>query len=98
MIQPRHCSIVDDDRADRKSNRQPGCRLVCDERKASWVDRAQRISQATELWKGSYNDKVVALKIVRVPQEDPHLQTNTNVSCGVIPRWELIIVVLTDGI
>ena len=57
------------------------------------VDPAQCISQTTELGKGSYNDEVVALKIFRVPQEDPHLQTNKNVSCGVIPQWELFIVV-----
>ena len=48
------------------------------------VDHAQRISQATELSKGSYNDEVVALKIVRVPRENPHLQKNTNVSCGMV--------------
>ena len=34
---------------------------------------AQRISQVTEIWKGRYNDKVVALKVLRVPRDDPQV-------------------------
>lgn len=41
---------------------------------------AQRISQVTEIWKGEYNDEVVALKILRVPREDPRAQKAKSVS------------------
>jgi hypothetical protein len=34
---------------------------------------AQRISQVTEIWKGRYNDELVALKVLRVPREDPQV-------------------------
>ena len=43
-------------------------------------DRAQRISQVTEIWKGRYNDEVVALKVLRVPRDDPHVQRTKSVS------------------
>ena len=42
--------------------------------------RAQRISQVTEIWKGRYNDEVVALKILRVPRDDPHVHETKSVS------------------
>ena len=42
--------------------------------------RAQRISQVTEIWKGRYNDGVVALKILRVPRDDPHVHETKSVS------------------
>ena len=32
---------------------------------------AQHISQVTEILKGRYNDEVVALKVLRVPRDDP---------------------------
>jgi len=35
---------------------------------------AQRISKATEIWKGRYKDEVVALKILRLPRDDPYIQ------------------------
>jgi hypothetical protein len=34
---------------------------------------AQRISQVTEIWKGRYNDELVALKVLRVPRDDPQV-------------------------
>ena len=43
-------------------------------------DCAQRISQVTEIWKGRYNDEVVALKVLRVPRDDPHVQRTKSVS------------------
>ena len=57
--------------------------------------RAQRISQVTEIWKGRYNDEVVALKILRVPRDDPHVHETKSVSTtcsspGVpSPSWHL---------
>lgn len=41
---------------------------------------AQRISQVTEIWKGRYNGEVVALKVLRVPRDDPHVQRTKSVS------------------
>lgn len=43
-------------------------------------DCAQRISQATETWKGRYNGEVVALEVLRVPRDHPHLQQTKSVS------------------
>lgn len=47
-------------------------------------DRAQRISKVTEIWKGRYNGEVVALKVLRVPQDDSHLKSirSVSMSCG----------------
>ena len=33
-------------------------------------DRAQRTSQVTEIWKGTYNGEEVALKLLRLSQDD----------------------------
>ena len=45
-------------------------------------DNAQHISKAktTEIWKGRYKDEVVALKVLRVPRDDPHIQRAKSVS------------------
>ena len=43
-------------------------------------DCAQRISQVTEIWKGRYKDEVVALKVLRVPRDDPQVQRTKSVS------------------
>lgn len=43
-------------------------------------DHAQHTSQATELWKGMYNNEVVALKFFRVPQDDPQVPAVNSVS------------------
>lgn len=34
----------------------------------------------SEIWKGRYNDEAVALKVLRVPQDDPHEQKTKSVS------------------
>lgn len=52
---------------------------------------AQRISQLTEIWKGVYNDEVVASKILRVTRDDPQIQRAKSVSMS-------LVVVLTDNI
>jgi len=41
---------------------------------------AQRISTATEIWKGRYMGEVVALKIPRVPRDSPYRQRTKSVS------------------
>ena len=43
-------------------------------------DRAQHISQIIDIWKGRYNDEVVALKVLRVPREDPQVGKIKSVS------------------
>jgi len=43
-------------------------------------DRAQRVSKATEIWTGRYDDKMVAVKVLRVSQEDPSIQRAKSVS------------------
>ena len=46
--------------------------------------RAQHTSQTTEIWKGRYDAKVVALKVFVVPRGDPHEHRARNVRmlCG----------------
>jgi len=41
---------------------------------------AQHISKATEVWKGRYKGEVVALKILRLPRDDPYIQRAKSVS------------------
>ena len=40
----------------------------------------QHLSQVTEIWKGAWDGKVVALKVLRVPQDNPGLQGTKSVS------------------
>ena len=40
----------------------------------------QHISKATEIWKGRYEGKAVALKILRLPRDDPYIQRVKTVS------------------
>jgi len=40
----------------------------------------QHTSQVIEIWKGRYKDKVVALKILKVSRQDPHLLAFARVS------------------
>jgi len=62
-------------------------------------DYAQRISPVTEIWKGKYNDEVVALKILKVPRDDPHAQRTKSVSISYdISGRGLLVVVLTDNL
>ena len=48
------------------------------------VDREGRLpqchSQVTEIWKGVWNDKPVALKVLRLPRDDHNLQRTKSVS------------------
>ena len=41
---------------------------------------AQQISRVIEIWKGRYDGDVVALKVLRVPRDDPHIQRTKSVS------------------
>lgn len=43
-------------------------------------ERAQRNSKVTEIWKGKCNGEVVALKVLRVPRDDPQVQRTKTVS------------------
>ena len=43
----------------------------------------QHVTLETEIWKGRYNNEVVALKILRVPRDDPQIQKVKSVS---VPR------------
>ena len=43
-------------------------------------ENPQHISQVTEMWKGMYKEEVVALKILRVPRGDLHVQRTKSVS------------------
>jgi len=62
-------------------------------------DCAQRISQVTEVWKGRYKDEVVALKVLRVPRDDPQVQRTKSVSMSGKPsEGGLLTIVLTDDI
>jgi hypothetical protein len=40
----------------------------------------EEISKATEIWKGRYKGEAVALKVIRVPQDDPYIQRTKSVS------------------
>ena len=43
-------------------------------------DHPQRATLVTEIWKGKYNDKKVGLKILKVPQDYPHVKAVKSVS------------------
>jgi len=49
-------------------------------------DCATRISHLTEIWRGRYNGEVVALKVFRVSQDDPHIQRTKGVRMSRDPR------------
>jgi len=49
-------------------------------------DCAQRISQSTEIWRGRYNNGVVALKVLRVLRDGPHVQKTRSVSISYDPQ------------
>lgn len=55
-------------------------------------DRAQRISQVTEIWKGKYNDEVVALKVLRVPRDSPQVRRTKSVSISCDSHGFLVLV------
>ena len=57
-------------------------------------EHPQRISKVTEIWKGVYRDEVVALKVLRVPQDNPHAQRTRRVSMSPVPQ-ERVVTVLT---
>ena len=61
-------------------------------------DHPQRISKAVEIWKGRYNDKVVALKVLSVPRDDPHVQRTKGVSTLHITRGGQLVAILTDEV
>jgi len=41
---------------------------------------SQPISQVIEIWKGRYRGEVVALKVLKVSRQDPHVLAFTSVS------------------
>jgi len=43
-------------------------------------DYSQRISEVIEIWKGRYNGKAVALKVLKVSHQDPHIPLFKRVS------------------
>ena len=43
-------------------------------------DHPHRTSKAAEIWKGRYNDRAVALKILIVPRDDPRARKTKSVS------------------
>ena len=42
---------------------------------------AQQVSRVTEIWEGVHDGHVVALKVLRLPQDDPDIKTAQEVSC-----------------
>ena len=42
-------------------------------------DHPQTISQETEVWKGRHNGRLVALKVLRGPQDNHHLRETKSV-------------------
>ena len=61
-------------------------------------DYSLRISQVIEILKGRYGDEAVALKVLKVPRQDPRIFgfKRVSTSCG-SPGERFLIVVLTDG-
>lgn len=49
-------------------------------------DRAQRISWVTEIWKGVFDGKVVALKVLRLSRDDTDRKMAQHVSVLYIPH------------
>ena len=63
-------------------------------------DLSQCVSQVVEIWKGRYKDEVVALKVLKVSQRDPHVLEFTRVRMPHDPpgRRVSFVVGLTDDI
>ena len=49
-------------------------------------DHPYRTSRAAEIWKGRYDDKAVALKILRLPRGDPRVLKTKSVSTSHAPK------------
>ena len=45
-------------------------------------DHAQHVTPVTEIWKGRYNEREVALKLIRVHRDDPQAETVQSVSAS----------------
>ena len=61
---------------------------------------AQCLSQVTEIWKGTWDGKVVALKVLKVPRGDPGLQKTKSVSTP-YDLWRIMVtwaIALTGGV
>lgn len=56
-------------------------------------EHPQHLSKVAEIWKGGWNGEVVALKVLKVDRDDPHMQRVKSVSAVRSPE-----VVLTDGV
>jgi len=62
-------------------------------------ENPQHLSQVTEIWKAVYKDEVVALKILRVPRSDPHVQRTKSVSMSrARPLRRGLSAILTDDV
>ena len=51
-------------------------------------DQAKRVSQMTEIWKGTYDGEVVALKVLRLSRDDPDIQVAQKVKALCNIQWE----------
>lgn len=62
-------------------------------------DHAQRISWVTEIWKGMHDGEVVALKVLRLSQDNPAMKVAQQVSVLYNPRvGGSFLVILTNGV
>jgi len=61
-------------------------------------DYCLHISQVIKIWKGRYGDEVVALKVFKVPRQDPHILEFKRVSTSRGSLGErLLIIILVGG-
>jgi len=58
-------------------------------------NHSQRICQGVEIWKGRYRDEAVALKVMKVSRQDPHVLAFRGVSMPHNPLWRGFAIVLT---
>ena len=49
-------------------------------------EHSQHISEVIEIWKGRYQDEVVALKVLKVPHQGPHILGFKRVSMSRDPQ------------
>ena len=49
-------------------------------------EHSQHVSQAVEIWKGRYKDKVVALKVLMGTRGDDHIRETESVSIPSNPQ------------
>ena len=63
------------------------------------IPKYRHSTGVTEIWKGQYNGDVVALKVLRIPRDDPQMQGIKSVSTSRGPLVAgLFVVVLIDDV